>query len=155
MRDKDTDLWRPRNPITQRQTRQQVLWWVTIPVVVTAIIILVFVVMAARLQPPGASLWADISLIWMLCPAILFTVLMAAITGGSAYGVGKLVSVLPPFFYKVQNFARLFNFRVRQVGDKLTEPVMKINSLNASAKAARQAARRSTKRVKERDSYYS
>jgi hypothetical protein len=155
MRDKDQDLWRPRNPITQRQTRQQVLRWVILPVIVTGIIIVVLTALVRRLPATGASLWADISLIWMLCPSILFTVLMAAITGGSAYAVGKLISVLPPVFYKVQNFARMFNFRAQQIGNKLTEPVMKASSLRASARAARKSVQRAARRVKESDSYYS
>jgi hypothetical protein len=154
MRDKDTDLWRPRNPITQRQTRQQVMRWVTIPIIVASLIFLGLSVLAIFLPSAGASLWADIALIWMLCPSILFMVLMAAITLGSAYGVGKLITVLPPFFYKIQNFARLFNFRSRQVGDKLTAPVMKVNSWSASARAAREAARGAGQRITESESYY-
>jgi hypothetical protein len=111
-------------------------------------------VAAFFLPTSGASLWADIALIWMLCPGIVATLLMAVITFGSAYAIGKLITALPPVFYKIQNFARLFHFRTRQVGDKLTNPVMKVNSWSASAKAAREAARGAGKRIKESESYY-
>lgn len=152
MKNTETDLWKPRNPITQRQTRQQVLRQITIPVIVAVVILLVLIFLAVTaLSPAGHRVWADIALIWMISPAILFTLIMTVITGGSAYLVIKLISALPPLFYKIQNYARLFNVKTKQVGDKVIGPFVKVSSLRASARAGRHAVRSATRRVMNRE----
>lgn len=148
MRERDSDLWKPRNPITHRQIRRETLRWITLPILIAAILVVALSVMVWLLPSASASVWADIALIWMLSPAIVVTLLMLAITAGSIYLVVRLIRLLPPFFFKAQNFARLFCVRVDQIGNRMTAPVIKANKLGAQVRAARRVTRAALRRVR-------
>lgn len=142
MRDRNTDLWKPRNPLTQQKHRREVLWQITIPVVTGTVLMLVFCVLAATLSSPNASVWADISLIWMIPPAWFFVFLMMVINAGSAYLVIKLIAEAPPFFFKMQNFLRRLQLKVGTVSNKAVEPFLRVQGWGASARAAKREVQR-------------
>ena len=73
-----------RNPVTQQAHRKQVLWQITVPLFIAAIVILVLAFLVASDSSQGASLWADIALIWLIIPvmvASLIVLVLLATTG--------------------------------------------------------------------------
>jgi hypothetical protein len=146
MRDKNTDLWKPRNPLTEQKHRREVLWQITIPIVVTSLIILGLCGSAAALSTPAASRWADISIIWMIPPAMIATLLFAAVNIAFIYLLIRILAEAPAFFFKVQNFLRRLQLQLASITDKAVEPVLKVNGWNASARAAKRSAERVIKR---------
>lgn len=146
MRDRNSDLWKPRNPLTQQKHRREVMWQITIPVIVGTVIMLVVCGLAAALSSPLASRWADISIIWLIPPAFLVTLLFMVINAAGVYLLIKLIAAAPPFFYKAQNFFRRIQIRIGSISDKIVEPVLKVNGWSASARAATREARRVFKR---------
>jgi hypothetical protein len=142
MRDRNTDLWKPRNPLTQQSHRREVLWQITIPVVVGTVLMLALCVLATMLSAPSASLWADISIIWMIPPVFLVAFLMMAINAGSAYLLIRVIAAAPPFFFKAQNFFRRVQLKVGAITNKAVEPFLRLQAWGASARAAKREAQR-------------
>lgn len=134
-----------RNPATHRIHRREVLWQITVPLVVALLVIVALMaltILSAVRGPSAVSRWADISLIWLILPMLVVTLLFMAITGAIAYGVIKLIGALPRFTLRVQSIVALLGQRAHQISDKIVAPFIKIDSFGASVKAARQAVRR-------------
>jgi hypothetical protein len=146
MNSKNSDLWKPRNPLTQQKHRKEVFWQITVPILAGTLIMLILCLLAAGLSSPMASRWADISIIWLIPPVFLAALIFMAINVGSTYLVIRMVAEAPAFFFKVQNFLRRVQLQVAHMGDKVVEPVLRVNAWSASARAARREVGRLTKR---------
>lgn len=130
-----------RNPITQQAHNRQVFWQIILPLAVGAAMALAFAVLAGLSQPAEASLWADISLIFLLVPVMFISLLFLAICAITVYGLARLIKAVPPNARLAQAFAFKMERRVRGMADALTEPVLRVQS----AKAGWQALRRKEK----------
>lgn len=150
MKRKETNLWQPRNPVTERKIRREVFWQITIPISVTLFIVTVFAVLAIFLPPMKSSVWADISLIWLIVPALLIVLIMTAITAATVYLIIRLIFILPPSFFKVQNYTRRANFEVDRISEKATKPFFKVAEWQASARAFKTGVRSAAQRVMKR-----
>ena len=132
----------PRNPITHQRHRREVFWQITFPVIVVCMILLVFAVLAAGLSAERASTWADISLIWMIIPALLFSLLIMILLAAAVYLTLWLLRILPFYFYKGHNWFLLVNLQVGRIGDNLAEPFLRLRAWKAGAGALGRQVRR-------------
>ena len=132
----------PRNPITHQRHRREVFWQITFPVVLVCVVLLVLAVLTTGLSTEGASKWADISLIWMIIPALLFSLLTMILLAAGVYLTLQLLHILPFYFYKGHNWFLLVNLRVGRVGDRLTEPFLRARAWKAGAGALGRQLRR-------------
>lgn len=131
-----------RNPATQARHRREVFWQITLPVLVGVAISLALIALAIGAVPAQASIWADISTIWLITPALIAGVIFLAITVASIYLVVKLIQVLPGYAFRIYGFLLLVNDQVRQVSDRLVEPILRIEGFKSSARALARKARR-------------
>lgn len=152
MKQKETDLWRPRNPITHRRIRREVFWQITLPIVVTLVLVIVFSVLSWLLPPASAGLWADISLIWLITPTLVMVLIMAVITAAGAYAVIRLIDILPPAFFKAQTFFRRVNHKVDHISDQAARPIVRAAEIRASWQALKIETKSAAKRVVKRSS---
>jgi hypothetical protein len=119
-----------RNQMTRQAHRQQALWQIILPFSVGLLVILALVmitILSATRGGGDVSLWADISLIWLLLPVIFFTLIFFAIVSGLVYLVIKLIAILPKYAFKAQNIMTTVQEKVRLGSDKAAEPFMKVN----------------------------
>lgn len=138
MRDIDVLRYAERNSVTEADHKRDVLWQITLPFVVGVLVILIFgalVIVSAVKGPEGVSLWADISLIWLIIPALLITLLAAAVLGALLYGVIRLIDVLPRYTYKAQLLLNTVQRKIAQFSNTAAEPVMKASTWTAALKA--------------------
>ncbi len=131
-----------RNPLTQRLHQREVLLQITLPLAVGGIALLVLAVLASISGPQNASLFADVSAIWLILPVLLVFLIFLILLAALAYGVIWLVRALPGFAYPIQGFFALVAAKSRQAGDKIVEPILRLNSLAASLKALGRSLRR-------------
>jgi hypothetical protein len=131
-----------RNPVTQQAHRSQVLWQITIPLVIAAIVILVLAVLAATGSPQGASLWADIALIWLIIPVMIASLILLVLLAGLAYAVTWLVRTIPGYAMRAQNFMIMATSQVERLGDVIVEPILRVNAILASLQALGHSLRR-------------
>lgn len=126
-----------RNPQTQARHKREVLWQITLPLILGIIFFIgasVFVTLGAS---GDASRWADATLVWLIIPWLIVSILVIGIKIGLIYLVVKLIHKLPSASYTLYGFLRRVHEIVKQAGDKAVEPVMKTASLRGRLQALR------------------
>lgn len=113
-------------------------WQVFFPIGVGAILLIGSCVLpvVSVAQGGDVSKWADTSLIWLLVPAMFFSLIPLALLGGSVYGMLKLYEKMPGWMFRLQGIFGLVRGKVREYSDKAVEPVLRVNSFNAKIQAA-------------------
>ena len=126
----------PANPVTQKRFRRQVQLQVYLPLL-AALLALVTLVIVLSLQGVGdVSVWADASLVLMTMPICLVGLVLLVAAGAAALGVMRLIGVIPPYTYRVQQGLAQAARQVQRVVDGGARPVMVLNVAGASARAA-------------------
>ena len=122
----------PRNPITHQRHRREVFWQITIPSIAAALLLLIFAILATGLTEMPMRKWADISLISLIIPAGLFSLLGLVFLAVGVYATARLIQVLPGLFYRLHGLLILIGARLSRLENGLVEPVLRIQSWNAS-----------------------
>lgn len=128
--------------MTHAKHRREVRWQITLPLVLGILLCLALSVLSFFAESGTASVWADISLIWLIIPALFFAFIALVILGGLAYGVYYVIKVLPPAMHKVQVFFSTVYLRVKRASDAAASPFIKAQGIAASAKALRRQLRK-------------
>jgi hypothetical protein len=126
------------NPVTYSAHRRDVLWQITVPIIIgTAVLLLavIGVILAGSSGTGDISRWADISMIWLLTPNIILAVFVLVILCAFVYVFIYLLRVLPSYTRMAQDFFFRVQTQVRIYSDKAVEPILKIQSFKAGAKA--------------------
>lgn len=137
-----TPFVKERNPLSQQNHRKQVFWQITVPLIAVVVVILAVAVLAATGSGQSTSLWANISLIWLLIPVMVFALILMVILAGLVYAVIWLVRILPGYSMQVLNFMIAISSQVEKLGNAIVEPILRINAFLASLQALRRSLRR-------------
>jgi hypothetical protein len=137
-----TPFVKERNPLAQQNHRKQVFWQITVPLIAVVVVILAVAVLAATGSVQSTSLWANISLIWLLIPVMVFALILMVILAGLVYAVIWLVRILPGYSLQVQNFMVAITSQVEKLGNAIVEPILRVNAFLASLQALRRSLRR-------------
>jgi hypothetical protein len=127
-----------RNPSTYAIHRREVFWQITLPLGIALLLILGMVtgVILAGIKDVGdISRWADISVIWLLIPAIVITLISFIAVTGFVYLVTKLLGILPGYNRLGQDYVNLFKVRSKKIADLIVEHFVKLRSFKAGADA--------------------
>ncbi len=130
----------PRNPLTHAAHKREVFWQITVPLVLCTLVCVgmtALVVWSAAVGNPEVSRWADVSLIWLSPPIVIGSLVMLVLVGGLAFGIFKLIQVLPPYARLVQDFFLRLHVRVRQVCDRAVKPFIQAGGASAAARELR------------------
>ena len=128
------------NPVTIAAHRRQVLWQITLPVTVVVALVLLAVVgvVLAGIRGSGeTSLWADISVIWLIIPMLFLTIIFIVATAAMVYLLVQVLRNLPPYSRQMQDIMALVSRRVRQYSDAAVEPFLRWHSFSASVRSLR------------------
>jgi hypothetical protein len=122
------------NPKTQQAHRREVLLQITLPLVIGVVLILLLAILTVVTATSGGSVAqaADASLIFLIIPLMIVTLLFTIIFGAVAYGIIKLNEVLPIYTRQAQDAFELVRQQVQMGSDKAVEPILKIRSFFAS-----------------------
>ena len=124
-----------RNPKTHLAHKRQVFYQITLPLVIIGILVLFLGVLATQATASKASTWADISLITMIIPTMIAALLFLFLTAGSIFLMVKLLPLIPPYAYYIQEWFAYVASRARFYTDKSVEPIMRVNGFFASTRA--------------------
>ncbi len=130
-----------RNPKTHAAHRKEVWWQITLPLVIGCLVLVLAiagVIWAAAGSRPQVTRWADISLIWLILPALFFALLGLGVLVGITYLVSKLLGVLPGYARVVQNAIASVQQKALKANNVLVAPALKLKSWFAGARRARQ-----------------
>jgi hypothetical protein len=126
----------PRNPATQQKHRREVFWQITFPLILGSLLLLSFCGLTVYTGfNSGVSMWRDVSLIWLIAPALILSLIVLGIVGALAYGVIWLVQNLPGYFFQIQKFFKQIAERSYQISDKMLQPLVGFRSKIAGLQA--------------------
>jgi hypothetical protein len=126
-----------RNQRTAALMRRDVIWQIALPLGLASLIVLVIaVLLIAPVGAPVRSVWADISLIFLIIPTGLFGLVAFALVAGLAYGLYWLLRELPYYAKIVQDFVALATYRVNTVAGKISDVILSIRSFWAGVRKA-------------------
>ena len=110
------------------------LWQITVPILIGGVILLALSLLSIGLGQSEASRWADISLIWLIVPAMVGVLITLVILIGSIFGVVKVIQVIPIAAFRLHKGLIQVSAMVRNVSDRIAEPVLRAHSLSAAIK---------------------
>lgn len=125
----------PVDSPTVQLHKRQLTWQILVPfLVVTALVIAA----AAWVVSGGASgtrTWADVSIIWILAPLLMFALLLVIVLGFLIYGIAKLTQITPRYTGKAQHFFALLSTRTRKIANGAAKPIVWIQQAGAVIKS--------------------
>lgn len=128
---------RLRNQRTAALMRRDVIWQIGLPLGVAIVIVLVLAgLLIAPVGAPVRSVWADISLIFLIIPTGLAALVLLALIVGLAYLMFRLLRELPFYAKQAQDFVALATYRINNVAAKIANVVLSIRSFWAGVRKA-------------------
>lgn len=111
----------------RRETQKQIYLPLIIGLVVVLAGVVTIIIYGVRAESTLRR-WADVSLIWVIIPAMFIGVIIMLVTIGSLYAITRVLGVAPGYFGIVQGYIRQAEARIGQVTDGLVEPVLRVRS---------------------------
>jgi len=130
-----------RNPVTYERHRKEVMWQILAPVLIGAVIVLALAILAITGTDAQVSKGADVSVIWLITPMLIITLIFLVLLGALIYAVMSLLGILPGYARLVQDYFNAVRVQVGIVSDKAVEPVLRMESIKASLRAVGRSLR--------------
>jgi hypothetical protein len=111
---------RPRNPETHARLRREAWWQIYIPLGVTVLALLSVMgltVFVASL--PTRSVWADVSLMYLIIFAAIGSLVVLVLLAGICVGLWYGLRELPGYFKIIQDFMHLVAVRAAELSQKV------------------------------------
>ena len=115
--------------------KRDFLWQILLPMIIILIMVIAASVFTAMRPPATASLWADISVIWLLIPVLFFALITLMILGGMVYGMAKLLDIIPTYTRKLYLLIRRATNKIEDIADASAKPIFFVEELSARIKS--------------------
>ena len=125
------------NPVTRAHHRREILWQVTVPLIVGLLLVAALAGGIILSGVGDAGLWADVSLIWLIAPALALALIPLAILAAMIYGLTFLLGALPPYAQRAQQGFEKIEAGVRRNADRAVEPLLRIHTILGALSALR------------------
>jgi len=141
----------PRNPRTARLHRRDLAWQIYLPIglaIVAALTVTGLVIWAGLSgQAAADSVWADVSLVFLILIAAAIALVPLALVAGLVAGLWYALRYLPGYAKVAQDYLAQAARIVRQVADRAAAPVIAVESATAAARGGwKKGIERKTKR---------
>jgi len=120
---------------TVRAHKRQFAWQILVPFLVMAGLIIAGAVLVITGGESQNSVWADISMIWLLAPALLFALAFLVLLITIIYGMIKLLQVIPVYTGKAQGIFVLLSAGTRKLADGTAKPFVWLRQTGAVIKS--------------------
>jgi uncharacterized membrane protein YhdT len=107
---------------TVRAHKRQFAWQILVPFLVMAGLIIAGALLVVTDGSARASVWADVSVIWLLVPALLLALAFLAVIITIIYGMTKILQIIPRYTWKAQVIFSRVSSGTRKVADGTTKP---------------------------------
>jgi hypothetical protein len=121
-----------RNPVTHRRHRSEVFWQITLPSVIGIVLIAALAFLATQTTSFQVGVWADISIIWLIMPVMMITLVSLVIMIASIYLSAQLIRILPFYSRRVQEWFSMLAIQVSRIDNIIIEPVLRVHGFRAS-----------------------
>jgi hypothetical protein len=137
-----------RNPKTHLQHKREVFWQITLPLLVGILIILAAVgaIIFSTIQPvTDVERWADVSLIWLIMPTLVFALILFVLLAGLIYAISFLMRLIPRYTFIIQLYLEQAKGKVAQLLNYSAEPILRIHAIWAAIRYASERGRKPLK----------
>ncbi len=125
-----SDLPPAETPSLHSHKRQRV-WQIVLPVVVTALVVVAGAILAVSGQGGSTRAWADVAIIWLVAPLMLFGLLAFFLLAVAIWGVVKLTRITPRYTGRTQELAGRIENGTRRAADAAVKPILWIHQAGA------------------------
>lgn len=129
----------PPDTPTIRQHKRQYFWQILFPIFLFLLIGAAaggLVIWSTFSGLGQTRLWADVSLIWLLAPALVLAVLFVIVLGFVIYGLARLTKATPRLTSRAQELAEVGARGVRRAADGATQPFVWLEQGAAAIRSA-------------------
>lgn len=109
--------------------KQQRFWQIILPIVLFSALVAVAGCSIVFAGAESDRLWADISIIWLLLPVLVGSLILLALLVGSVYLMARLLIIVPNFTRRVQNLFHRIEKGTHKAADSAVKPVLWILKL--------------------------
>ena len=120
-----------RNPTTHAEHRKEVFWQITLPLLIGILVVVaatIGVIFAATQPESELRRWADVSVIWLILPTLLFTLIGMVILAGLVYAVSAVLKILPRYSVIALLYFETAKEKVSKISNQMVEPIIKARS---------------------------
>jgi uncharacterized membrane protein YhdT len=118
-----------------RLHKRQFTWQILVPFLVMMVVVIAVAALVVSGGASGTRAWADVSIIWILSPLLVFALSFAILLGFLIYGIAKLTRVTPRYTGKAQHFFALLSAGTRKIADGAAKPIVWIQQAGAVVKS--------------------
>ena len=111
------------------------MWQIFLPLGLVLLFALLLAILAGIAEGEEVSVWADISLIFLLIPVMFTSFLMLAFISFGVFGVGKVSKIIPQYAYRAQKTISQMEQGIRKASDGTVRPFIHMHSLSAALRA--------------------
>ncbi len=120
---------------TIRSHKRQFAWQILIPFLLMTGLFIAGALLVVTAGTPRTGVWADISVIWLLAPALFFALVFLAIAITIIYGMAKLLQVIPHYSGKTQGVFAHLSAWTRKLADGAAKPFVWFRQAGAVIKS--------------------
>ena len=120
---------------TKRAHRRQFAWQILVPVLVLTALFLAVAVLVASGTGSGSRTWADVSMIWLIAPMLIFALVSIIVLGFLIYAISKLHQITPLYTSKIQGFFGLLSGKTHSFADRTARPFIWFHQAGAIIKS--------------------
>ena len=127
------DLVPTRGRAAKVRHRREVFWQVTIPFILGLAVLLGAAGLTAGSAWTGSApgVYRDVALIWVLLLTMVSALIPFAVLIGLAYGVIRLIVLLPGWMYKIQRFVLKVEEAASRISRAVTAPMIRVNAFSS------------------------
>ncbi len=124
-----------RNPLTHQKHKRQIFLQIIVPILVFFSFLIFLAISIGTSNPENLTSWASISLIFLFFNLMVAGLLIFIPTIVIIYGIYRLLKVIPPNTYNVQQYLMLIKFQTQRVCSIITDPFIRIHTAFAAFRA--------------------
>jgi predicted PurR-regulated permease PerM len=114
--------------IIKNAHQRQQIWQIFLPFVFVLLIAAIFVILAIFAGTEEVSVWSAISLMFLLIPSMIVSLLVLFFLGVGVYGLGRVMKIIPKYTCQVQQKIKQIETEVRKVSNGVVKPFISIRS---------------------------
>ena len=118
-----------------KKYRHDLTWQIIVPIIVVGLIIIAGAVFISLGKTGSISLWSDISLIWILLPALFMAFIVVIILVAAIYGMARLVKATPRFTSRAQELTWQAALGIQKVAGATAKPFFWLGQAGAAFRA--------------------
>jgi hypothetical protein len=114
-----------------RKHRRDVIRQILLPMILVTLVgvgLAALSIYGAVFNHAGVSLWADISLIWLIIPMMFLALVILVLVSGMVYGLAKLLGAAPRYTGLAQHYALWLNTQIVLWTEKIIQPVLSLKA---------------------------